>query len=118
MQIDHPFHVGDDGRTATVSLEDHIRDLIEQVLFTTPGERVNRPTFGSGLLKTVFAPNSDAQATALQTTMPAALQQWLGDLIQIQALEVNNNDATLDVTLRYIIRQTQQPQVATFQRTV
>ena len=85
MQIDHPFHVGDDGRTASTSLEDHIRDLIEQVLFTSPGERVNRPTFGSGLLKTVFAPN---------------------------------NDATLDVTLRYIIRQTQQPQVATFQRAV
>lgn len=118
MQIDHPFHVSDDGRTATASLEDHIRDLIEQVLFTTPGERVNRPTFGSGLLKTVFAPNSDAQATALQTTMPAALQQWLGDLILIQGIEVASHDATLDVTLRYVIRRTQQAQVATFQRTV
>lgn len=118
MQIDHPLHFGDDGRTATASLEDHIRDLIEQVLFTSPGERVNRPTFGSGLLKTVFAPNSDAQAAALQATVPAALQQWLGDLIQIQGLDIVNTDATLEVTLRYVIRQTQQAQVANFQRGV
>ena len=118
MQIDHPFQIGNDGRTTATSLEDHIRDLIEQVLFTSPGERVNRPTFGSGLLKMVFAPNSDAQATALQATVPAALQQWLGDLIQIQGIEIVNDDATLDVTLRYIIRQTQQPQVESFQRRV
>jgi phage baseplate assembly protein W len=118
MQIDHPFHVGNDGRTASTSLEDHIRDLIEQVLFTSPGERVNRPTFGSGLMKMVFAPNSDVQATALQATVPAALQQWLGDLIQIQGVDVVNKDATLEVTLRYLIRQTQQPQVASFKRSV
>ena len=51
--------------------EDHVRDLIEQVLFTTPGERVNRPTFGSGLLQLVFAPNSDALAAATEMTVQA-----------------------------------------------
>ncbi len=116
MQIDHPLHVGNDGRTASTSLEDHVRDLIEQVLFTSPGERVNRPTFGSGLLKMVFSPNSDVQAAALQATVPAALQQWIGDLVVIQGLDVVNDDATLHVTVRYVIRQTQQVQVASFTR--
>ncbi|MEP6861381.1 MAG: GPW/gp25 family protein [Deltaproteobacteria bacterium] len=118
MQIDHPVRIGNDGRTAATTLEDHIRDMIEQVLFTTPGERVNRPSFGSGLLQMVFAPNSDVQATTLQSTIPAAIQQWLGDVVQIQNVEVTNVEATLDVTVRYVIRQTQQPQVAVFSRSI
>jgi uncharacterized protein len=118
MQIDHPFQIANDGRTATATQDNHLRDLIEQVLFTSPGERVNRPTFGTGLLKMVFAPNSDAQAAALQAIVQGALQQWLGDLIQVQAIEVRNEDATLAVSVRYIVRQTQQPQVASFKRSV
>lgn len=118
MQIDHPFHIANDGRTATTSQDDHIRDLIEQVLFTSPGERVNRPTFGSGLLKMVFAPNSDAQAAGLQAIVQGSLQQWLGDLIQVHGIEVRHDDGTLEVTLRYIVRQSQQQNVATFVRSV
>ena len=67
--------------------DDHIRDLIEQVLFTAPGERVNRPNFGSGLLQLVFAPNSDELAAATQFLVQGALQQWLGDLIQVEGVE-------------------------------
>ena len=58
MNIDFPFHFDARGRTATPPTTDHIRDMIEQLLFTAPGERVNRPDFGSGLLQMVFAPNS------------------------------------------------------------
>ena len=58
MNIDFPFHSDSRGRTATTDDDDHIRDMIEQFLFTNPGERVNRPDFGSGLLQLVFAPNS------------------------------------------------------------
>ena len=90
MQIDYPFHLDGRGRTALTSDDDHIRDLIEQVLFTTPGERVNRPTFGTGLMQLVFAPNSDELATATQFLIQGALQQWLGDLIQIEAVQVES----------------------------
>ena len=69
--------------------DDHIRDLIEQVLFTAPGERVNRPTFGSGLMQLVFAPNSDELATATQFLVQGALQQWLGDVVQVEAVAVS-----------------------------
>ena len=66
MQIDHPFHLDNRGRTAETGRDDHIRDLIEQVLFTSPGERVNRPTFGCGLTQLLFAPNSPELAAATQ----------------------------------------------------
>lgn len=118
MQIDYPFHWDGRGRTAATTDDDHIRDLIEQVLFTQPGERVNRPTFGSGLLQLVFAPNSDALAAALQLAVSSSLQQWLGDLIQVDALDVQNTDSQLRVSVRYLVRRTQQVQTAQFTRAV
>jgi phage baseplate assembly protein W len=118
MQIDYPFHLDRRGRTADADEDAHIRDLIEQVLFTVPGERVNRPDFGSGLMQLVFAPSSDEVATATQFLVQGALQQWLGDLIQVDAAEVESEDATLRVTVRYTVRRDQQSQVATFSREI
>ncbi|MEY2508033.1 MAG: uncharacterized protein QOH01_2362 [Verrucomicrobiota bacterium] len=116
MEVDYPFHFDERGRTASTGEEDHIRDLIEEVLFTNPGERVNRPTFGSGLLQLVFAPNSDALAAATQMNVQAALQQWLGDRIAVEAVEVNHIDAVLEVTVQYVIRRSQQRRTAQFQQ--
>ncbi|HUX87149.1 MAG TPA: GPW/gp25 family protein [Chloroflexota bacterium] len=116
MQIDYPFHVDGRGRTAETSSDDHIRDLIEQVLFTAPGERVNRPTFGSGIMQLLFAPNSDELATATQMLVQGALQQWLGSIIQIEAVQVQTNDSVLTVTVQYVNRTAQQRQVAQFTR--
>jgi phage baseplate assembly protein W len=114
MNIDFPYHFDNRGRTAETAGDDHIRDLIEQLLFTSPGERVNRPDFGSGLLQLVFAPNSPEIAAAIQFQVQAALQQWLGDLIQVEAVEAQSEDATLGVTVRYTVRRTQERQTATF----
>ena len=114
--LDFPYHFDGRGRTATTGSSDHIRDLIEQVLFTSPGERVNRPTFGSGVLQLVFAPNDDALATATQVTVQGALQQWLGELILVEDVDVESNDATLRVQVRYIVRRTQQRRVANLTR--
>lgn len=116
--IDFPFHIDGRGRTAGTSYEDHIRDLIEQVLFTSPGERVNRPDFGSGLRQLVFAPNSDELAAAVQMNVQGALQHWLGDLISVEAVEASSEDATLRVTVRYVVQRTQKRQVAEFTREV
>ena len=114
--VDFPLQFDSRGRTATVGLDAHIRDLIEQVLFTSPGERVNRPTFGSGLLQLVFAPNREELAAATQLLVQGALQQWLGDLIQVDAVKVESVDATLQVTIQYTIRRNQTRQVAQFTR--
>ena len=111
-----PFQFDGRGRTATTDDATHIRDMIEQLLFTAPGERVNNPDFGSGLLQMVFAPNSTELAAALQFTTQAAVQRYLGDLIDLQQLDVTVQDATLSVTVKYIIRATQQQQTNTFVR--
>jgi len=116
MNIAFPFAFDASGRTATASDTEHISDMIEQLLFTSPGERVNRPDFGSGLLQMVFAPNSTELAAALQFTTQAAVQRALGDLIDLQQLTVTAQDATLSVTVNYVIRATQQSQTGTFVR--
>lgn len=118
MQIDFPYRIGVQGRTAATSEEEHVRDLIEQVLFTAPGERVNRPTFGSGLLQMVFAPNGDVVATALQLTVQGALQQWLGDLIQVESVTAASEDSTLRVTVEYRLRRDGQRRTAELERKV
>jgi hypothetical protein len=116
--IDYPFHFDHRGRTAGADYDKHIRDLIEQVLFTSPGERVNRPTFGSGLMQLVFAPNSDELAATTQVLVQGALQQWLGDLIQIEAVTVENNNSILMVNVQYVIRHNQKRQIAQFSKGV
>lgn len=116
MQIDYPLHFDSRGRTAETGDDDHIQDLIEQVLFTSPGERVNRPTFGCGLMQLVFAPNSLEIAATTQFLVQGALQQWLGELIAVEAVQVESADATLRVTVQYTVRRNQQRQVAQFVR--
>ena len=118
MNIKFPFQIDHKGRTAQSNDEDHIRDMIEQVLFTSPGERVNRPTFGSGLMQLVFQPNSDELAATTRFLVQGALQQWLGDLIEVNNLEVQHIDSSLLVTVVYTIRSTQENKVAAFNRTV
>jgi len=104
--FDYPFRIDNRGRAATTDEDDHIRDLIEQVLFTNPGERVNLPDFGCGMKQLIFAPNSDVLATATQFTVSHALQKWLGDLITVQSVEVRAEEATLLVQISYIKRTT------------
>lgn len=116
MPLDYPLHFDSRGRTATTDEDKHIRDLIEQVLFTSPGERVNRPDFGSGLMQLVFAPNSDELAATTQFLVQGALQQWLGDLIVVESVEVESRDSRLRVLIQYVIRRSQVRQVAEFQR--
>jgi phage baseplate assembly protein W len=118
MNIAFPFQIDGHGRTASATNDQHIHDMIEQLLFTNPGERVNRPDFGSGLLQSVFQPNSTALAAALQFTLQGALQQALGDLIQLQAVQVNNSDSTLTVTVQYLVRGEQQSQTAQFSQEI
>lgn len=118
MDIDFPFRVDAGGRTATTSRADHVRDLIEQVLFTSPGERVNRPQFGSGVMQMVFAPGGDELATTAQFLIQGALQQFLGDLVQVQDVAVTSKDSTIEVTVSYTLRETQEQRTEQFGRRI
>ncbi len=117
VRVHFPYQFDGRGRTRDDDHAHWVRGLIEQVLFTSPGERVMRPTFGSGLMQLVFAPNSAELAAATQMLVQSALQEWLVELIQVEEVAVESVDATLRVTVRYVLRRTQQSQVATFERT-
>jgi uncharacterized protein len=101
VELAFPYHLDDRGRTAPADSDAHIRQMLELLLLTRPGERVNRPDFGCGLLDLVFGPDSPEVAAALSVTIAAAVGQWLGDLISLTSLEVTAEDSTLNVSLAY-----------------
>ena len=110
--LDFPYAIDGTGRSAQTSAADHVRDLIEQVLFTAPGERVMRPTFGSGLMALVFEPNSVQLAATTQFLAQASLQQHLSHLIAVQAVTVEPIDAALVVSVAYTLLEDGSQQVA------
>jgi hypothetical protein len=113
--LDHPYDIAADGTTAGADPDDHLRDLIEQILFTAPGERVNRPEFGSGIRRLVFEPNSEVLAAALQSNVQASLQQYLADRIQLEGVQVESEDAALRVTVTYRPRRDGRQRTASFE---
>lgn len=109
-----PWRIDRRGRTALASDDAHVLQMIELVLLTNPGERVNRPDFGSGLQQLVFAPNSPELAATVQYTMQAALQRYLGDIIVVDTLTVTSVDDELIVFVSYARRDTGQASSAEF----
>jgi Bacteriophage baseplate protein W len=99
--LDFPFHVAGAGRAGTTEADDHIRDMIHQLLFTSPGERVNRPDFGCGLKALVFAPASDAIAATTNALVKGSLQRWLENEIEVEQVEVEAIENELVVKVVY-----------------
>ncbi|HJZ65004.1 MAG TPA: GPW/gp25 family protein [Candidatus Acidoferrum sp.] len=116
--IDYPFHFDPQGRAADTTAADHIRDMIEQILMTGPGDRVNRPDFGAGLGRMIFEPTSPEVAAALQFTIRGSLQRWLGDVIDAQTVEVTSRESTLQVSIKYVVRLTGETRTDTFERSI
>lgn len=104
--VDDPMHVDSRGNTATTDRNGWLRDLIWAVLFTTPGERVHRPDFGSGLLQLVFAPEHSELASTVQVLVHGSLRQWLGHLVEINDVGVDVIDTTVLITVQYTVRAT------------
>ena len=111
--LNFPYQFDGRGRSRD-ALSDYIRQLVEQVLFTSPGERVNLPDFGSGLLQLVFAPNSLEMAAATQFTVQAALQKWLSSYVKVQSVVANADEGVLTVTVKYSPLSTDVMEVQTF----
>lgn len=118
MDVSFPYQLDPQGRTATATPDAHVRDLIEQLLFTMSGERVMRPTLGSGLAQLVFQQSSDDLATAVELLVQGNLQQFLGELIVVEAVQVTSSESTLEITVQYVLRRSQQRQVEQFSRQV
>lgn len=112
--LDVPLRIDGRGRTALTPESEHVRDLIHQVLFTNPGERVNRPDFGCGLAQLVFAPNSGVLATATQFLVMGALQRWLDTVIEVEDVSVVADEERLEVRVVYVERATGERRVDLF----
>lgn len=118
MNISFPYRIGSDRLTETAERDDHIRQMLEQLLFTNAGERVNRPDFGSGLLQLVFAPNSPEMASALQFTTQAAIQRYMSDVIEVQALEIKVDDSAMRISLTYAVKVTGETKTTQIERSL
>lgn len=111
-----PLRIDGRGRSAEAAGDAHLRGLMEQLLFTLPGERVMRPDFGCGLMQLVFSPNSPELAATVQALVHGSLQQWLGHLMQVNEVSAESVDATLTVEVRYTVLDSGRAGVARFTR--
>lgn len=100
-----PFTVNGAGRISATGGDEAIRGKMIQVLFTAPGERVNRPEFGCGLFNLVFEPNDAILAAAMEFTVGQALTRWLGDDILVDGVNVDSLNETVSIEIVYIKRQ-------------
>lgn len=116
LEVASPFRVNPHGRVASAHWAPHVEQMIEQVLFTAPGERVNRPDFGCGVMGLVFAAESDALVTATQFLVQGSLQRWLGDVIAVNGVQVQAVESTFSITVQYTLRATGAAATATFVR--
>lgn len=102
--FDYPIRIDGRGALGDTDWNDHVRDMIYQALFTAPGERVNRPDFGCGVQRLLFMGNNQALATATQFLVQGSLQRWLGDLIQLDDVELRHDEERLVITVVYTRR--------------
>ncbi len=116
MNVDFPYHIDGRGRTAATTSDDHLRDLIEQVLMTAPGERVMRPDLGSGLLGMVFEPGGPEAIASTQYLVQGALTQWLGHLITVEAVDVTQVEGEFTVAITYVVNESRSRRVDEFRR--
>ena len=114
MNLSFPYQFDGRGRTQQAALQDYVKQLVEQVLFTSPGERVNLPDFGSGLLQLPFAPNSVEMAAATQFAVQGALQKWLSNYVKVQSVTASAQEAVLTVVVKYSLLNADVTQVQTF----
>lgn len=111
--LDYPYAVSGGGAPATTGADDHLRDLILQVLFTNPGERVNLPEFGAGVQRLVFAPSSEALRATTQFLVSNNLQRWLGDRIRVEQVLVTSEpglEETVTIEIVYVVKTTRERQ--------
>ena len=83
-----PFRLGHGG-AATVARFDHIRQQVEQVLFTSPGERVFRPEWGFGARQHVFEMNAQPLWDYARNRLFGALADALAGEVDPKTIQVD-----------------------------
>lgn len=86
----------------------HVDQLIRQVLFTSPGERINRPDFGCGVKRMIFAPNSEISASLAQVSIFEALRRWLDPVIDVNDVKVKALNEVMEIRIVYLVKARQE----------
>jgi phage baseplate assembly protein W len=116
VEVGFPFKINSYGRIAEPDYELHVQQMIELVLFTAPGERVNRPEFGCGLLQVLYGPDTQNMASAVDFLVKTALQRWMSDVIHATKVEVQaGENGALKVSLTYLLLRDREVRVAVFE---
>jgi hypothetical protein len=115
IEVGFPLTINSYGRVSDPDYELHVEQMIELLLFTAPGERVNRPDFGCGLLRLIMGPDTEAVASATEYLVRIALQKWLGEVLAVRQVEVTPGDGTLRVKIAYVLLIDQRLRVAVFE---
>ena len=116
INVGFPFELDNRGYINSPDHETHIRQLMELVLFTSPGERVNRPDFGCGLLELLFADAADPESVVSAYEIEGQLSRWLGEYVDIESLDLVPIDSMLQIRITYRLKQDDQLRVAVFER--
>ena len=113
-----PFAVNDKG-PRTSSRSEHVREQIEQVLFTNPGERVFRPEFGVGVRRLIFEPNDAALRKTTLKRLNASLAEALYGEVDPRTLEieVRQEDEFLVIHIAYVLAAINRQEAYTFKLT-
>jgi uncharacterized protein len=112
--IAFPFAIdAGSGQAAQSSYQDHVEQMIRQVLLTDPGERVCLPTFGAGLRRLLFAPLTAQLQSSTQMVVTQALQTWLAGQITVQSVTVQTPastpgvpEGTIQISIGYVLIET------------
>jgi phage baseplate assembly protein W len=102
----YPLHFdADKGQFAkTADYDRYVAGLVKQVLLTAPGERINRPRFGTPLSQILFGPLNEEIASLLEAQIVRALEQWLGNVIRVDRVTTAIiAQTTLEVRLSYVV---------------
>lgn len=111
-----PFQIGELGTPRTAGRSQAVRQQIEQLLFTLPGERVNRPEFGCGVQRLVFSGASVETAIAAEYVIRVGLTRFLADVLGVDAVRVRAQDVTLVIDILYTLKDTGEELAEMFRR--
>jgi hypothetical protein len=111
-----PFQIGELGAPRAAGRVTAVRQMIEQLLFTLPGERVNRQDFGCGVQRLVFTGASEETAVATEYVIRVGLSRFLADVLTVDAVRVTVQDVTLVIDILYTLVETGEELAETFRR--
>jgi phage baseplate assembly protein W len=111
----YPFAIDPaSGQAAQAAYQDHVDQMIRQVLLTDPGERVCLPTFGAGLRRLIFAPLSAQLQSTTKMLVTQSLNTWLNGQIDVRDVTVGTPisdpglaEGTILITVSYLLVETQ-----------